>query len=264
MEPTTPPHAALLCATQMAQDPDPAADESLERAISSERSSRKGSNPYMETDLPSPKRRRTSPPSGTSRSRSIESPSSVRLSYDSPGITSANPVPETKTDPDTMDTSSGTEPPTTPNAPRPATPEPTTTQPEPSSGSRSNRVTINTRTPSRPLDTIPSSPTSASVPTPEEPLPSADNVHASVEAPEVDMAGDDAIEDAFPSPVSDASSPVIEVAMEKVTENAFAEDAKLMVAEPMEDMLPDFPFHEDHETYGDTIEKLAPLLGKYC
>ncbi|KAK3340714.1 hypothetical protein B0H65DRAFT_268095 [Neurospora tetraspora] len=243
----------------MAQDQDPAADESLERAISSEPSSTKGSNPYMDTDLPSPKRRRTSR-SGPSRSRSIDSPSSVRLSYDSPGISSANPVPETKTDPDTMDTSSGTEPPTPPNAPRPATPEPKATQAEPSSVSRSNRVTINVRTPSRPLETIPSSPTSASLQNPGEPLPSVDNVQASVETPEVDMTRDDAIQDALPSPISDASSPVIEVAMEKETDNAFTVEAKLVVEEPVTDMLPDFPFHEDHETYRDTVEKLAPLL----
>ncbi|KAK3504714.1 hypothetical protein B0T13DRAFT_14009 [Neurospora crassa] len=243
----------------MAQDQDPAADESLERTISSEPSSTKGSNPYMDTDLPSPKRRRTSR-SGPSRSRSVDSPSSVRHSYDSPGISSANTLPEARTDPDTMHTSSGTEPPTPPNAPRSATPEPKTTQPEPSSVSRSNRVTINVRTPSRPLDTIPSSPTSVSVQTSGEPLPSVDNIQASVEAPEVDMTRDDAIQDALPSPISDTSSPAIEVAMEKETEDAFTVDAKLVVEEPVTDMLPDFPFHDDHETYRDTVEKLAPLL----
>ncbi|KAK1773820.1 hypothetical protein QBC45DRAFT_66178 [Copromyces sp. CBS 386.78] len=242
----------------MAQDQDPAADESLERATSSEPSSTKGSNPYMDTDLPSPKRRRTSR-SGPSRSRSIDSPSSVRLSYDSPGISSANPVPETKTDPDTMDTSSGTKRPSVPNATRPAIPEPEATQPEPSS-SRSNRVTINVRTPSRTLETIPSSPTSASLQNSGEPLSSADNVQASVEAPEVDMTRDDAIQDALPSPVSDASSPVIEVAMGKETANAFTLEENLVVEDPVMDNMPDFPFHEEHETYRDTVEKLAPLL----
>ncbi|KAH7631693.1 hypothetical protein B0T09DRAFT_107862 [Sordaria sp. MPI-SDFR-AT-0083] len=242
----------------MAQDQDPAADESLERAISSEHSSTKGSNPYMDTDLPSPKRRRTSR-SDPSRSRSIDSPSSTGLSYDSPGISSTNPVPETKTDPDTMDSSSGTERPTVPNAPRPATPEPKATHPEPSC-SRSNRVTINVRTPSRALDTIPSSPTSASLPNSGEPLSSVDNVQTSVEAPEVDMTRDDAIQDALPSPVSDASSPVIEVAMGNETDNVFTLEETLVVEEPVTDNMPDFPFHEEHETYRDTIEKLAPLL----
>ncbi|KAK3391910.1 hypothetical protein B0T20DRAFT_488983 [Sordaria brevicollis] len=236
----------------MAQDQDPAADESQERAISSEPSSTKGSNPYMETDLPSPKRRRTSR-SGPSRSRSIDSPSSVRPSNNSPAISSANPVPESQTDLDIMETSNGTEAPTPANGPRPATPEPNGAQPEPSSGSRSNRVTINVRTP-RPLETIPSSPASAFLQNSQEPLLSVNNVQASVEVPEVDMTRDEAIQDALPSPVSDASSPAIEVAMEKEEEDAFT------VMDSIADAVPEFPFHEEHETYQDTMEKLAPLL----
>lgn len=77
------------------------------------------------------------------------------------------------------------------------------------------------------------------------------------------MTRDDAIQDALPSPISGASSPAIEVAMEKETEDALTADAKLVVEEPVTDMLPDFPFHDDHETYCDTVEKLAPLLGDY-
>lgn len=119
------------------------------------------------------------------------------------------------------------------------------------------------RTPSRPLETIPSSPASASLECSGEPLLSVDNVQASVEAPEVDMTRDEAIQDALPSPVSDANSPAIEVAMEKETDNAFAVETMLAVEEYVADAVPDFPFHEDHETYRDTVEKLAPLLGKY-
>lgn len=77
------------------------------------------------------------------------------------------------------------------------------------------------------------------------------------------MTRDDAIQDALPSPVSDASSPVIEVAMGNETDNVFTLEETLVVEEPVTDNMPDFPFHEEHETYRDTIEKLAPLLGNY-
>ena len=77
------------------------------------------------------------------------------------------------------------------------------------------------------------------------------------------MTRDDAMQDALPSPVSDASSPVIEVAVEE-TGNAFAVEKKLVVEDPVTDNLNnlrDFPCHEKPESYRETIERVAPHLG---
>jgi len=208
----------------MAQAPN--ADDSRERAVSSEPCSTRP-NPFDDSDISSRKRRRTSL-SGASRSRSVDTATSSQGSH-----TAGDSGPEPQSD-SAMKIDSVSATPTTPEPQQPLIAQPP-------SGPRSSRVTINVRTPSRPLEAIPSSPLSplprASASAPADP---ADAVHISVEESELDMSREeDTVVDTPASSTSESSSPPVEV----------------VSIEP-EDDAEDFPFHDATETYGETIARL--------
>lgn len=154
----------------------------------------------------------------------------------------------------------------------PQTPDRKPTNSQPPSEARSSRVTINVRTPSRPLETIPSSPLSApstkehSLPTPI-PISMDDEVKVSVEETEVEMAQVDVGADTPISSGSAASSPPVElVHVDQGDEDAELEDDEpqviLIQDNPidMPDPTPDLPFHDVAETYSDTIARLTQYM----
>lgn len=236
----------------MAQAPT-AADLPSERAVSSEPCATRP-NPFDDGDLSSRKRRRTSHASG-SRSRSVETIDSPR---DSParGTPAPEPTGEAamKVDSDPVS---------------PSTPEKQLRDAEQTPAPTSSRVTINVRTPSQPLDPIPSTPPS---PSPNPSVPQAasgsDAVRASTEKPEAAATGPDeaAVETAV-SPRLNSESPQIEVVSVDGDDDVEFEDED----EPVTvldasgrsltyDPAFDFPFHDAPETHLDTIIRLGQYL----
>ncbi|KAK5664214.1 hypothetical protein OQA88_430 [Cercophora sp. LCS_1] len=241
----------------MAQAPN--AEESRERAVSSEPSTRP--NPFDDGDISSRKRQRTSL-SGASRSRSVET---VNSSQGSPAVGESAPEPRNES---AMKIDTDLCTPTTPEPQQPAT--------QPPSGQRSSRVTINVRTPSRPLEAIPSSPSS---PLTKDTLPAVsgstedaniptDGVQISVEESELEMSREETLIDTPVSSTSNGSSPPVElVSMPLDNDN---DDADFISDDPevtilgsfprgtMQDPTGDFPFHDNGFTYQQTINNKLP------
>ncbi|KAK3313841.1 hypothetical protein B0H66DRAFT_483418 [Apodospora peruviana] len=231
------------------------ADDSRERAVSSEPCSTRP-NPFDDSDISSRKRRRTSA-SGASRSRSVEtveSPPAVdegpKASNDSASAMKIDKVDRTI--------------PTTPEQ----QPLDLDLHPQPPSGPRSSRVTINVRTPSRPLDPIPSSPSTSGSPTPaSEPFAFVDDVKISVEESETDMSRQDTVLDTSVSVNSDGSSPPVEIVSVQPDEDVEfgAGEPELTILESLprsliHDPSGDFPFRETAETSLDIVNRLTPYL----
>ncbi|KAK3937263.1 ubiquitin carboxyl-terminal hydrolase 34, partial [Diplogelasinospora grovesii] len=216
-------------------------DESRERAVSSEPCSTRP-NPFDDSDISSRKRRRTSM-GGTSRSRSAETVNSDRDSatIGDSGLESSRDESAMKIDTDPAN---------------PTTPEQQPVELHPPSGPRSSRVTINVRTPSRPLEVIPSSP----------PSPKTDDVKISVEESEIDMAREDTVVETPASSPSDASSPTIELVMVQPDDDADLDGGQpaITILDEPRSILADpsaaFPFHDQTETYPETIARLTQYL----
>ncbi|KAK3380099.1 hypothetical protein B0T24DRAFT_519847 [Lasiosphaeria ovina] len=241
------------------------ADESRERAVSSEPCSTRP-NPFDDSDISSRKRRRTSL-SGASRSRSVDT---VNSASGSPLVGDLGP--EAKSDSAMkIDTD-----PTTPITPENQQ-QPPQTQPPPS-GPRSSRVTINVRTPSRPLEAIPSSPPSPSLQgqTLVANVP-ADAVQISVEESEVDMSREDTVVNtplSLSSSSSDGGSPPIEIISAQPDDDdaEFGDQASVTILDgfphsmlqgPLVDLpdpTADFPFRDVAESYSDVINRLTQYL----
>ncbi|KAK0645991.1 hypothetical protein B0T16DRAFT_412380 [Cercophora newfieldiana] len=232
----------------MAQAPN--ADDSRERAVSSEPCSTRP-NPFDDSDVLSRKRRRTSR-SGASRSRSVDTVNSSQGSH-----TAGDSGPESDSAMKIDSISAA-----------PATPEPQQPPRAPaSSGPRSSRVTINVRTPSRPLEAIPSSPSSpvqrASAFAPADP---ADAVHISVEEADLDMSRDDTIADTPASSASGSSSPPVELISVEADHDDFdAGDKEVMIMGESicRDPSANLPFHEPTETYLETVTRLSQFFTQY-
>jgi len=242
---TTP--ANLLPINQM--DPQAASSvEPRERAVSSEPCSTRA-NPFDDSDIPSRKRRRTSL-RGASRSRSIDS--------------SASSQSEQRTSTD--DASLGTDSATMKDDTEPASPQTPEYKLTASQGTpRSSRVTINVRTPSRPLETIPSSP-----PVSEKELENGqasatllnDDVKISVEETEVDMTRADTPEQNRASSGSETNSPPVEVIT--IDEDDGAEygsgQPQFTLLHGVQDPTNAFPFHAAAESLADTVSRLTGFM----
>lgn len=222
--------------------------ESRERAVSSEPCSTRP-NPFDDGDISSRKRRRTSL-SGASRSRSIDSSASSQ----SEQLTS------------TDDVSLGTDSATMKDDTKPVTPQTPERKPPPSQPTpKSSRVTINVRTPSRPLETIPSSP-----PVSEKELeqgPSVDmmlddEVKISVEETEVEMTTNDAPDPNLASSGSETSSPPVEVITIEEDEGPDYESTQPQVTllHGVQDPTTEFPFHDAAESLADTVSRLMSFM----
>ena len=241
-----------ICINQM----DPQASNSLEsreRAVSSEPCSTRP-NPFDDGDTTSRKRRRTSR-SGPSRSRSADS------------VTSSQDQRQTSADELSLGTDSATmKDDTDPVTPQTPEQKPPASQPTP----RSNRVTINVRTPSRPLDPIALPP-----PVSEEPIqqgPTADmllddDVKISVEETEVDMANTGTPAPQKASSDSETSSPPIELIaldQEDDLEYGSAQPQVTLLhgahANVLADPTADFPFHEATESLQETVARLTSFM----
>jgi len=225
----------------------PTTDESRERAVSSEPCSTRP-NPFDDGDISSRKRRRTSL-SGTSRSRSVETVNPSQGSH-TEGDSAAEPQSDSAMK---IDADSAT--PTTPEAQQLPTVQPL-------SGPRSSRVTINVRTPSRPLEAIPSSPTS---PLPRGGPSPVDAVHNSVEEPDLDMSLDDAVVDTPVSSSSEGSSPPVEIVSvhpEDDVDGAYdqTEAGVTILGEMAHDQSGEFPYHDSSETYAETVSRLTQFI----
>lgn len=161
----------------------------------------------------------------------------------------------------------------------PQTPEQKPADSQPPSEARSSRVTINVRTPSRPLETIPSSPPSATnsaLPLVVSVSPDADDadddddhdVKISVEETEVEMAHADAAADTAASSSSGASSPPLEVISVDHDDDTDLDGPHPQVtllqddeaADIPDDPTVELPFHDAAETYTETITRLAPYM----
>ncbi|KAM7201757.1 ubiquitin carboxyl-terminal hydrolase 34 [Naviculisporaceae sp. PSN 640] len=231
-------------------------DDPRERAVSSEPCSTRP-NPFDDDDTSSRKRRRTSACGTTSRSRSVETVGSIE-GVRGPAASGSSP----SGDQDLGAThDSGMKIETNPAIPSTPEQRPSHLQ-DPSSGPRSSRVTINVRTPSRPLDAIPSSPTS--------PIPgSAENVQLSIEDSEVDMAQEDAAPGTRRSPDSDpGSSPAEHPAqfeddddeIEFVGEDPQGRMPQGIHRSLMRDPTGDFPFRGDGDDFGEAVTRLGTYL----
>lgn len=222
--------------------------ESIERAVSSEPCSTRP-NPFDDGDISSRKRRRTSL-SGASRSRSIDSSASSQSGQ------------ATGTD----DVSLGTDSATMKDDTEPVTPQTLERklapfQPTP----KSSRVTINVRTPSRPLETIPSSP-----PVSENELGQGssvdmmldDDVKISVEKTEVQMATDVTPDQKPASSGSETSSPPVEVITIDDEDGPEYESAQPQVTllQVARDPTAEFPFHDAAEPLVDTASRLTSFM----
>ncbi|KAK3357400.1 hypothetical protein B0T25DRAFT_452553 [Lasiosphaeria hispida] len=238
-------------------------DESRERAVSSEPCSTRP-NPFDDSEISSSRKRRRTSLNGDSRSRSVETVNSSQNS-----LALGDLAPEARSDSAMkIDTD-----PTTPTTPEPQL-LPSTLPP---SGPRSSRVTINVRTPSRPLEVIPSSPPSPSPsPSPSPPngpppvldtastADTADAVHISVEEAELDISKDDAVVDTPVSSVSDDSSPPVEIISVQPGDDTDFDsgdpEAAILGGFPrpiLQDPTTDLPFHDVAETFPDTIARIT-------
>lgn len=146
---------------------------------------------------------------------------------------------------------------------------------EPTSEQRSSRVTINVRTPSRPLEAIPPSPPSPPSPT-ADPRPvdstplsaasSPDVVKTSVEEADATMPINGEPFEAPTSPRSDSDSPPVEVIPVNLEDDAdFDDDESVtMLDEPGRSLEFDpsqgFPFHDATESYFETVVRLLQYL----
>lgn len=237
-------------------------EDPRERAVSSEPSSTRP-NPFDDDDISSRKRRRTSAGGTTSRSRSVETVGSIEGAQSSvaPGPTSAsNPDLGAIHDSDMKVDS---------DPAIPSTPEQQPSSLQNHSAPRSSRVTINVRTPSRPLDAIPSSPLSPTSPILSEHTSSADNVKLSVEESEVDMAQEDAALGTPMSSDSDASSPPAELPAQLEDDDGDVEyavedtQARMAQGTPrflLRDPTGDFPFRGDGDDFGEAVTRLTTYL----
>ncbi|KAK0630801.1 hypothetical protein B0T17DRAFT_231975 [Bombardia bombarda] len=244
-------------------------DESRERAVSSEPCSTRP-NPFDDSDIASRKRRRTSL-SGASRSRSVDTVTSSPGSLADGDLASEDPGLEAKNDSAMkIDTDLDADPAI------PSTPEQRPLDAQPPSGPRSSRVTINVRTPSRPLEAVSSSPSSPSSPSPTETTTAAlftpeDDVKISVEESEVDMSREDTILDTPVSSASDSSSsPPIEVVPVHIDDDdgddfrstgepevtIFGDYSRSMLIDPSSE----FPFRENAETFPEAATRLTQYL----
>lgn len=132
---------------------------------------------------------------------------------------------------------------------------------------RSSRMTINTRTPSRPLETIPSSP-----PVSEKELeqgPTADmllddDVKISVEETEVDMTSVDTPDRHLASSGSETSSPPVEVVSLDQDDDPEYESAQpqvtLLQGQGAQDPTIEFPFHDAAESFAETVSRLTSFM----
>ena len=226
------------------------ADPSRERAVSSEPCSTRP-NPFDDSDLSSRKRRRTSLASD-SRSRSAET-----LDYSPSSPHERTPPPELGGDSAMKIDSEPT---------IPSTPEPQQQSDlEPASGPRSSRVTINVRTPSHPLDVIPSSapsPSPTSATPPPATTPPADG---GVDEQGAVTANGAAVDIPVPSR-SDSGSPPIEIISVGAEDGADFEDdeAITMLDESGRSLVYDptvsFPFHDTTESFLETVIRLLQYL----
>jgi ubiquitin carboxyl-terminal hydrolase 34 len=156
--------------------------------------------------------------------------------------------------------------PTTPHTPEQQT-IPGTTQSEP----RSSRVTINVRTPSRPLEVIPSSPPpSKDSVTIAPPIPDS-GVKVSVEESEHEGHLEDSTVDTPGSSASHASSPPVELVSIQPDigddANDFADAGEppgtLFRSLPqvvIQDPAASFPFRDTGESFLSTIERLMQYI----
>ncbi|KAK4237057.1 hypothetical protein C8A03DRAFT_16355 [Achaetomium macrosporum] len=227
------------------------ADPSRERAVSSEPCSTRP-NPFNDGERSPRKRRRTSLAS-ESRSRSIET---VRSSPRLPATGTPGPDPRSdsamKIDADYA---------------VPTTPEQRPVDAEPTSEPRSSRVTINVRTPSRPLEPILSSPTS---PCPNGSAPTATSlanaIKTSVEEPEAVMPPNDAMADTPASSRSASGSPPVEViSLNGDDDGDFEDEEPITVLDAsgrslIYDPTLTFPFHDATESYAETVLRLLQFL----
>jgi len=236
----------------MAQDSSP--DESRERAVSSEPCTTRP-NPFDDTDVSSRKRRRTSL-TGASRSRSldmVDSSLGPMLPSDSALEFQSDSAMKLDTDPTT---------PPTPDAQRPSS----TAQPP--SSTRSSRVTINVRTPSRVLEVIPSSPPSpvsrgAAVSLITN---SADDIHISVEETEADTPQEETIVDTPVSSKADSNSPPIEIIPDQPDDVDFNNiEPEVTILGPFlsaasQDPSCDMPFRDSQEQLAETFPRILPYF----
>ncbi|KAH8910198.1 hypothetical protein BR93DRAFT_464602 [Coniochaeta sp. PMI_546] len=224
--------------------------ESRERAVSSEPCSTRP-NPFDDGDISSRKRRRTSL-SGASRSRSVDSVTS------SQGEQPTSDDLSLGTDSTTMKDDTDPVTPQTPDRKSAAV------QPTP----RSSRVTINVRTPSRPLETIPSSP-----PVSEKELEHDstadmlldDDVKISVEETEVNMANADTPERHLASSGSETSSPPVEIVTIDQDDDPEYESAQPQVTllHGAQDPTNEFPFHDAAESLPETVSRLTSFMSSH-
>jgi len=159
----------------------------------------------------------------------------------------------------------------------PQTPEQKPSQSQaPSEPPRStSRVTINVRTPSRPLEAIPSSPPSPGDRPSVREAPAAatatriddDDVKTSVEEEEVEMLQEEKAVDTPRSSGSSASSPPIEVISEQLDNDPRfdAGENEVTIMETydqglLQDPTADFPYRQHSETLPDTVTKLVQYL----
>ena len=240
--------------------------ESRERAVSSEPCSTRP-NPFDDSDISSRKRRRTSL-SGASTTRSVGSVDSHQHS------------PAGNHQRDESDMNVDTDPTTTPQTPEQQHAQQPATDSRPQvPGERSSRVTINVRTPSRPLDVIPSSPPSPPSPTPR-PTASApgdssllpggmeqQGVRPSVEDIEADIPQGDAPSDTPVSSSSESGSPPVEVINVQLDDEYDFDQGQaavgLLQSLPpgiMVDPSPDFPYRDHAELYPEAIVRLTQFL----
>ena len=229
------------------------ADPSRERAVSSEPCSTRP-NPFDDSDLSSRKRRRTSLASD-SRSRSVET-----LDFSPSSASARTPPPELGSD-SAMKIDS--------EPIIPSTPEPQQQSGlEPASEPRSSRVTINVRTPSHPLDAIPStapSPSPTSATPPPATTPPADGVEAGMGEQGAATANGATVDIPVPSR-SDSGSPPIEIISVGAEDGADFEDdeAITMLDESGRSLVYDptvsFPFHDTTESFLETVLRLLQYL----
>ncbi|OIW33983.1 hypothetical protein CONLIGDRAFT_204199 [Coniochaeta ligniaria NRRL 30616] len=222
--------------------------ESRERAVSSEPCSTRP-NPFDDGDTSSRKRRRTSL-SGVSRSRSVDSVTSSQGEQ-----------------PTSDDLSLGTDSATMKDDTDPVTPQtperkPAASQPTP----RSSRVTINVRTPSRPLETIPSSPPISEKELEQDPIADMqmdDDVKISVEETEVDMTNADTPDRHQASSGSETSSPPVEVVTIDDDPEYESAQPQVTLLHAVQDPTIDFPFRDTAETLAETVSRLTSFMSAH-
>jgi ubiquitin carboxyl-terminal hydrolase 34 len=145
----------------------------------------------------------------------------------------------------------------------PQTPEhkPAASEPTP----RSSRVTINVRTPSRALETIPSSPTDSEKELEQDATADMlldDDVKISVEETEVDMTTSDTPDRHLASSGSETSSPPVEVVTLDQDDDPEYESAQPQVTllHGAQDPTHEFPFHDASESFPETVSRLTSFM----